>query len=500
MALFVPFVLAAALAIQAAPAPPAPDLKTEVAAVADMLFTGKNDPSLCKPVEARLARIEADPGLKDLPSPFQRVALLMVLACAKADSPTALSAATRLAPIAQDRGEILAANWVLLRDGERRRDTKTFIGAVGRLIDVDASVFADTDPRAFGWATERARGDTALTADLLTHLRAVPWRDAAGRDAVDNGWAQSLARIAVEGGDKTKALALLDRTTDPLALLDVAQDRRFEKIWPEMEAAGRFDWLKVQTIDLERWREARRRQPELLINVTSEIDALRALGRYDEALALGEDHVRRLKAGETFEDADDQRSWMLNSHAYTLSALGRYEDADRIMIEAEGKDTVSQRINRAELLIDAGQAARALKVLESVKEKQSSPFGLMWRDAGLACAKAQLGDLAAARAMARSMVARWKDNGGAVTKAQVCAELLDEAAALYVQRLDDPVTRGVALEAFRTARPPPSESAYEKTFHARLESVQARPEVQAAVARWGRVLTVPLAGTYWGRI
>ncbi|WP_395444630.1 hypothetical protein [Caulobacter sp. UC70_42] len=364
MALFVPFVLAAALAIQAAPAPPAPDLRTEVAAVADMLFTGKNDPSLCKPVEARLARIEADPGLKDLPSPFQRVALLMVLACAKADSPTALSAATRLAPIAQDRGEILAANWVLLRDGERRRDTRTFIGAVGRLIDVDASVFADTDPRAFGWATERARGDTALTADLLTHLRAVPWRDAAGRDAVDNGWAQSLARIAVEGGDKTKALALLDRTTDPLALLDVAQDRRFEKIWPEMEAAGRFDWLKVQTIDLERWREARRRQPELLINVTSEIDALRALGRYDEALALGEDHVRRLKAGETFEDADDQRSWMLNSHAYTLSALGRYEDADRIMIEAEGKDGVSQRINRAELLIDAGQAARALKVLE----------------------------------------------------------------------------------------------------------------------------------------
>ncbi|WP_395444631.1 hypothetical protein [Caulobacter sp. UC70_42] len=58
----------------------------------------------------------------------------------------------------------------------------------------------------------------------------------------------------------------------------------------------------------------------------------------------------------------------------------------------------------------------------------------------------------------------------------------------------------MALEAFRTARPPPSESAYEKTFHARLESVQARPEVQAAVARWGRVLTVPLAGTYWGRI
>lgn len=494
------FVLVAALAAQAAPAPAAPDLKAEVSAVADYLFTGKKDTSRCKPVQERLARIGADPGLKDLDEPYQRTALLMVLACAADGSPEAVSAAQRLAPLAETPGEIQAANWALLRDGERRRDAPAFIKATGRLIDVDPTIFADVSPRAFGWAEERARGDTALSVDILTHLRAVPWNDAVGRDAVDNGWAQNLARLSVEAGDKTKALALLDRATDPRVLLDVAQDRRFEKIWPEMEAAGRFDWIKVQTVDLERWREARRRQPQLLMNVASEIDALRALGRYDEALALGEDHVRRLKAGETFEDAADQRAWMLNSHAYTLSVLGRAEDADKIMIEAEGKDGVSQRINRAELLIDAGQGERALKVLDSVKEKQSSAYGLMGRDADVACAKAQLGDLVAARAMVQSIAARWKDNAGAVIKAQLCVGQLDEAAALYVQRLDDPVTRGRALEAFRGGRPPPVESAYHRAFRARLEAVQARPEVQAAVARWGRVLNVPLAGSHWGSI
>lgn len=492
--------LAFASALTSSVTPPEPGLKAEVEAVANVLFTGDKNLTRCKQVDGRLARIGADPGLKDLPTPHQRMALLMILACAKSDSPTAIAAAGKLAPLAQDPGEIQAANGILLEDAARRQDVKPFVAAFAALADADVSVFADTDPRAFLWAVGKAEDDPVLTADLLGHLRAVPWRDPIGRDATDNNWAMTLARIAAEQGDETKALALLDRTTDPIALLTVAQDRRFEKIWPEMEAAGRFDWIKVQTADLERWREQSRRQPELLLNVASQIDALRALGRYEEAMALGEDYARRLKTREAFSDAGEQRSWLLNNHAYTLFDLGRYDEADKTMAKAEGRDGVSQRINRAELLIDAGKSAQALKVLDTVKEKQSSAYGLMWRDAGQACAKAQLGDAPAARALAQSMAPRWKDNAAALTKALVCAEQSDEAAALYVRRLDDPTTRAEALEAFRRGRAPPSETAFQRTFRARLDAVQTRPEVQAAVTRWGRALTVPLAGTYWGRI
>lgn len=475
------------------------DLHDEVMAIGKIMFTGK-DATRCKPVDTRLDRLAADPRFGTMPREEQRLALMMLLACSPMQTPRAVAAAARLAPITTDPGEVRIANMTLLFDAQSRQDAKAFAGAVGRIVDSDPEVLAGIDPMAFGWAQTPIQDDAAFYADYLSHLRAVPWQSPAGRMTSDNAWALELARLTIEGGDRTKTKALLDRADQPYVWLSVAQDRRFAALWPEFEAEGRFDWIKLQTAALETLRERARAEPKLLIHVTGQIDALRALGRYDEALALGEDYARRFKAREAFDDAEDQRAWVLNGHAYTLFDLGRYADADKVMAEADGDDQVSQRINRAELLIDAGQAARALKVLDSVKEKNSSPYGLMWRDASRACAKAQLGDLTAARAQAQAMAPRWKENGAALTKALVCAEQADEAAALYVRRLDDPATRAETLEAFRTGRAPPNETELHKAFRGRLAAVQARPEVQAALGRWGRPLTTPLGGTYWGSI
>jgi tetratricopeptide (TPR) repeat protein len=497
--------LFAAAALVASPAAEGPArLMEQFQAAAEAMSGGKDNLAGCKRAGDQLDRIAADPGFGGLPPSHQRMTLLMVLACAPPDSAKAVAAATALAPIAKMPVEVQAANGVLLDDAGRREDAKAFISAFSRMVALDPAAFAAADPRGFQWAIFQVQDDPALTETLLSDLRAIPWTDPIGRDAVDHNWALGLARISAEAGDETKAIALLDRATAPGVLMTVAQDRRFARIWPELEAAGRFDWIKVQTSDLQHWRDLAEREPGRLLNISSQIDALRALGRYDEALALGQAYARRLKAGEAFDDADEQRPWLLNAHAYTLYDLGRYDEADAVMTEAEGigqnGDGVSQRINRAELLIDAGQVARALKVLDTVKDKQSSTYGLMWRDAGLACAKAQQGDLAGARATAQAMAARWKDNAAAATKALVCADQADEAAALYIRRLDDPTTRAEALEAFRAGRAPPKTPPFQAAFQARLVAIQARPEVQAAVARWGRALTVPLAGTYWGSL
>lgn len=493
----------AALAVAAALAAPEPSTKlmSEVQTAIEAIATGKDQRSACKQAGERLNRIVDDPGFAALPATHRRMALLMAIACAPTDSARAVAAANTLAPIAEMPIEIQTANGVLLDDAGARQDAKPFIAAFDRMVALDPSLFAKTDPGAFYWAISKVEDDPALTETLLRGLRAIPWEDPIGRDAVDHNWALGLARISAEAGDETKAIALLDRATAPGVLMTVAQDRRFERIWPEMEAASRFDWIKVQTADLQHWRDLASGEPKRLLNVSSQIDALRALGRYDEALALGEDYARRLKAGEAFDDADEQRPWVLNAHAYTLYDLGRYDEADKMMVEAQGKgDGISQRINRAELLIDSGNAAQALKVLDAVKEKQGSPYGLMWRDAGLVCAKAQQGDLAGARTVAQTMTPRWKDNPAALTKSLVCAEQADEAAALYVRRLDDPTTRAEALEAFRTGRAPPKTPAFQAAFEARLTAIRKRPDVQAAVARWGRAITVPLAGTYWGSL
>lgn len=476
------------------------DLAAEVMAVGAVLFGTKGE-TRCKPVDARLDRLAAAPGFDALPADHRRLALMMVLACAPPSSPKAVAAATRLVPIVSDPDQARVANMTLMFDAQARQDAGAFAAAVNRVVDTDPEILSELDPAAFGWAQVALQENPVPYADYLTHLRAVPWLSPMGRSMSDNTWALALARMAVESGDRTKAKALLDRAEEPYIWLSVAQDRRFAALWPDLEAEGRFDWIKVQTAALESRRERARREPKLLIHVVGQLEALRALERYDEALSLGQDYIARMKRRDAFEDVREQRAWLLNNHAYTLFDLGRHDEADKAMADAAGLDDgVSQRINRAELLIDSGAAAHALKVLATVDEKQSSPYGVMWRDASQACAKAQLGDLAAARALAQAMTGRWKDNPAALTKALVCARQDDEAAELYVRRLDDPAARAEALEAFQDGRAPPTQSPLNRAFHDRLAAVQARPEVQAAVARWGRALTLPLAGTYWGRI
>jgi hypothetical protein len=118
----------------------------------------------------------------------------------------------------------------------------------------------------------------------------------------------------------------------------------------------------------------------------------------------------------------------------------------------------------------------------------------MWLDSTRACAKAQLGDKAAAEALLESMRPRWKDNASAVSRTLLCLDAQDEAAALYVKRLEDPTERARVLSAFRTGVPAPVVSPNGKLIEARGEAVRARPEVAAALRKWGRPLTLPLSG------
>jgi len=473
-------------------------VESEVSALNRILASGGFQQ--CDRIRDRLVRATADPAFDGLASGQRRTTLFALLACSPEGAPGLANAAGRLEPIAVERHEIFAAHYTLMTDARRRDDIKAYLRHLGAIIDADPALIADWEPDAFFWALRKTRDDPAAKLELLTRLRQPPWSTDSAKDASANGWALSQAQLLMETGDATKAGILLEGATATFVLLQVAQDRRFAPLWPALEQAGRFDWTRVAEAELALTRAQATRRPESLEPIATQIDALRAMGRYDEALALGDAYAVRLDKGERFDDANTQRAWLLNNHAYTLYDLGRFDDADRVMKSAQGRDGVSQRINRAELLSNAGKPAQALEVLSEVKEKQSSPYGLMWRDAGLVCARFRLGDRAGAEALLPSMRERWKENAAALTRALICLDALDEAAALYVRRLEDPAERAGALEAFRVGRPPPVPPPALVEFEARRAKVLARPEVQAALAKWGRPLTLPLAGTYWGAL
>jgi hypothetical protein len=73
----------------------------------------------------------------------------------------------------------------------------------------------------------------------------------------------------------------------------------------------------------------------------------------------------------------------------------------------------------------------------------------------------------------------------------LCAGDQDGAAARMIARLDDPESRADALVELQDYLPPAHPTAFRRAADARRAALKARPDVQAAVNRWGRILSWP---------
>ena len=455
-----------------------------------------SDFKACKSQNPKLLKAMADPRFDQQVPRTRALVLYAVIGCAPKGGEQALAAARRLAALPTDPHLTYVGYLTLMGAARKREATAEYLGALEAIIDADPALLDDWEPRDFSWILDKVRNDPAQESALLDRLHTVPWTSRGARDADQNDWAVLRARRFVEAGEVAKARVLLDKVTRTDSLLAVAQDLRFERLWPQMQADGRFDWIKLVEAELADDQARMKAEPNTLEPAAEAIANLRALSRYDEALALGEAYAARLRQGDTFTDAERYRAWLLNALAYAAFDVGRFEDADKLMVEAIGQDKVSQSINRAEMLDLAGRPALALQALENVAADDTSKYGLMWVDAARVCAKAQLGDKAAAEALLPSMRTRWKDNAKALNRALMCLDARDEVAALYVRRLADPAEREGALQSFRDSRPSPVISPIQAQLRDRRLAIQARPEVQAALSQWGRPLTLPLSGDY----
>lgn len=488
----------------AAPTKASPDLARDAdAVIARMLDLSKAEtaqadqqcpPALADQVDALAARR----GFDALDA-FRRDAVLYaVVVCRPFDDPRAVAAARRL-----DRDDVpppilASANMVLLAEAAMRNDGKGELKALERALDADASQVTALPPEMYGQLVEDLKNDPAARARALDRLRGLDWPTEDGHDQVDNDWALVRAELAADDGDMTRAGAVLDRASNPHVLLAVAQDRRFAALWPQMEAAGRFDWKKVLEAALAKAEDQSRREPANLKRIAHRVDHLRALGRREEAIALGGGYVTRLQAGEAFDDAELSGPMLVAIQAAALSELGRFDEADAVLAKPVAQDKLTQNTARAALLLGLDRPAEVLKTVDAADASIASPFGLMWLDELRACAHHRLGDEAAARKALDKLRKGWRDNPYALSGALLCVGRDDEAAELMIRRLRDPALRGDALKAFRDGPPPPVVTPRDAELDARRRALVARPEVLAVMQEYGRALTLPLGGDYAG--
>jgi len=303
-------------------------------------------------------------------------------------------------------------------------------------------------------------------------------------------------------GDLPEARASLAKNPSTDTLLALAIDRRHQPLWPEIDKLARDGFRKNLEAEAARAAAAAKASPKDYRAVADQMRALRALGRFQEALAAG----KALASDKAqIEVAGDDAFWLVNEYAANLTALGRLEEAIATMdaVLALGVDRYpdlgSLTINRAEMAIAAGRYQEAIQSLTKLETEQPdtlSPYGRMWIWANKACALRASDRAEEAKAVELKLAAKPDDNWSATTAAAACRNDVKAVADQIITRLRDNDARPVALGLFIQFGTVEARTPFEKQVLDVIARARALPQVQAEFAKYGR--TIRYAGTTEG--
>lgn len=334
------------------------------------------------------------------------------------------------------------------------------------------------------------RRDTALRARFFAALDRADYHSSAPFDTASFLWVEYAGDLAV-AGDTAAATRVLGRVDVPDALARALTDRRLIAV---VDAdPRRFDVRAVAERRLAQDRQRMADHPELLDGPNEVAMELRALGRPEEALALLDATLPRLKDKTAFHDFADKLPWFWDERSRTLRELGRVDEAidalrtGAFAVDPETAD-VSLILNLEDFLVRTGKPQAALdemKLSEKV-DAQTSPYGRMVREQTRACAFALLGRREELKASLAYVAAHAADNWAAAADAPLCAGDSNMAAAAVIRALDDPNGRETVLIELSRFDPPAHQTALERQMDERRQEVASRPDVKAAIAKVGR--------------
>lgn len=303
----------------------------------------------------------------------------------------------------------------------------------------------------------------------------------------------ALTRHCLERGDIARAKAYGARIRAPDILIAMRADKRFDEV--VAAAPDRFDVVKALDGDLARYRALQAAQPEKLEGVVTLAAHLNSMGRESEALALIDAALARIAAGKPFADQAEKLNWAYDARSTALIGLGRGNEATSTMargavVDENGEPNVSQAINLADIYNGMGRPDDALASVARIDLNYPSPYGRMSLQGARACAYAQRHEKEKLMPLLAYLKSHAGDGERVALEAFVCADDLDGAAAMVTAQLDDPAQRGAILLKLQDypARP----SAFSPDFHRRWLEIRARPDVQAAIARVGRIQFYPM--------
>jgi hypothetical protein len=318
-----------------------------------------------------------------------------------------------------------------------------------------------------------------------------------------------LFEAYVATDQQTKARALVASFTDPNSLIGLQADNRYAAY--AADGPGKGDFKAAADTYLKALEDLAAANPRKLEGQVVVADYLVTLNRPADALRIldaAEASIRAAAKGHApYDDLDAQLDWAMDARTRALEILTTVSDAEALKAatasqekadrtaKAKKIDPVSQKINLADTYLAEGQNPKAISTLADIDLSRASPYGVMAAEEARACAYSGLGDQAHAKVALDYMKAHVDDSPRLLRSALRCAGDLDGLAGLLIASLDNPVTRNATLVELQHYLPALHVTAFEKREAAKEVQVRGRPDVQAAIARYGRVNTYPIYPT-----
>ncbi len=338
----------------------------------------------------------------------------------------------------------------------------------------------------------RQAGHEAVCRDFLLSLFDAGW---APRETRSDEYRVLLARLLLAEGRLADAAKAIGPVDDPREIVAMRVDRRFDALVPRDAALFDVERAIRRTTEknLRDVRAAPDRLAPLTMQQANQLDALQAaqvLASADRIIAL----VRDRDGSALYKDFDQQYVWVLDQRAEALVRLGRWDEALHQREAAarrpeRGGMNVSQVINLAELYNQLGRARDARDAISEIGPM--SPYGRMQLEMVRLRAAVTLGDDEAASAALEFLRTHRADAIGTWQDALITTGNLDAAADLLIERLGRDDWRGDALLAVQDWAAVPRTPLL-KAHDTAWKQVVARPDVQAAIARVGRIERFPL--------
>ena len=403
--------------------------------------------------------------------------------------------------IATQYPDAAAEHWVLRAQFATWVDAWADAGlAIKTLAKTWPQSLAEFDHEAVQWTIAQMARDKKLADERLELLNALydakfqlEWHI-----EPSDLWRQ-LVLQALERKDMARARDVLKRIESPGSLVRMRIDRRFDPIVQAEPSA--FDVAAASQAECRKLRREMTANPNRLGPVVQYMYSLFSVGEYGEVISLADrvlaQNAKASKDKPAFEDVADTLNWIYDLKSQALRGLGRWDEALVIQEEARRQretstDKVSQAINLGGSYLVRNRPDDALKSLEGIDWARSlSGFGRMQLQHVRLRAYLQLGNREEAEKVFVYLRENKIDAPDTWQEALLDWGDVDGAAALYIARLRDPEDRVSALYAAQTFKPVPRLPRQIEDVE-RWQKLLSRPDVTAAINEVGRREQHPL--------